>query len=134
MKFIAIRSNIKEAISIIEKATGENQNIPVLKNILIEASENAVLFMATNLEIAIKQKVVGKIIEPGKITAPLALLSSLIGNIQSDRLNFEKKGNDVEVATDNYSAVIHGMSPEDFPMTPKIKNEESYLEIKSVFL
>jgi len=134
MKFIAIRSNIKDAISIIEKATGENQNLPILKNILIEANENTILFMATNLEIAIKNNVAGKVIEPGKVTAPLALLSGLIGNIQSDRLNFEKKGNDVEVATDNYSAVIHGMSPDDFPNAPKIKDGEGYLEIKSAFL
>ncbi len=134
MKFIAIRSNIKDAISIIEKATGENQNLPILKNILIEVSENTILFMATNLEIAIKHDVAGKVIQPGKITAPLALLSGLIGNIQSDRLNFEKKGNDVEVATDNYSAVIHGMPPDDFPITPKIKDNEGYLEIKAAFL
>lgn len=134
MKFIAIRSNIKDAISIIEKATGENQNLPILKNILIEADGDGVTFRATNLEIAINHKVAGKVIEHGKITAPLSLLSSLIGNIASDRLNFEKKGNDIEVATDNYSAVIHGLSAEDFPITPKIKGEEGYLEIKSVFL
>src|ERR1035438_9745792 len=120
MKFIAIRSNIKDAISIIEKATGENQNLPILKNILIEASENTILFAATNLEIAIKHKVAGKVLEPGKITAPIGLLSGLIGNIQSERLNFEKKGNTIEVATDNYSAVVNGMPADDFPVTPKI--------------
>jgi DNA polymerase-3 subunit beta len=134
MKFIAIRSNIKDAISIIEKATGENQNLPILKNVLIEASESAILFATTNLEIAIKHNVAGKVIEPGKTTAPLALLSGLIGNIQSERLNFEKKGNDVEIATDNYSAVIHGMPPDDFPITPKIKSSDGFIEIKGAFL
>lgn len=134
MKFIAIRQNIRDAISVIEKATGENQNLPILKNIFIEADNNIITFKTTNLEIAINHKVAGKVIEDGKITVPLSLLSSLIGNIQSDRLNFEKKGNDLEVATDNYSAVLRGLSPEDFPITPKIKTESSYFEIKSVFL
>ena len=134
MKFIALRTNIKDAISIIEKASGENQNLPILKNILIEAKENMILFSATNLEVAITHNVAGKVIEAGKITAPISLLSGLIGNIQSDRLNFEKKGNDVEVATDNYSAVIHGMSPEDFPITPKVKDGSGHIEIKAAFL
>jgi DNA polymerase III subunit beta len=134
MKFIAIRSNIKDAISILEKATGENQNIPILKNILIEADENTITFTATNLEIAVNHKVAGKVIEAGKVTVPITLLSSLIGNIQSDRLNFEKKGNDMEVATDNYSATIHGMSAEEFPITPKINSGEGFLEIKGAFL
>jgi DNA polymerase-3 subunit beta len=126
--------NIKDAISAIEKAVGENTNLPILKNILIEAENNTITFTATNLEIAITHRVAGKVIEDGKITVPLALFSSLIGNIQSDRLNFEKKENNLEIATDNYSAVINGMSPEDFPITPKIKNTENYIEIKSVFL
>jgi DNA polymerase-3 subunit beta len=134
MKFIAIRSNIKDAVSVIEKAVGENTNLPILKNILIEAENNTITFSATNLEIAITHRVAGKVIEDGKITVPLALFSSLIGNIQSDRLNFEKKENNLEIATDNYSAVINGMSPEDFPITPKIKNTEGYIEIKSAFL
>lgn len=134
MKFIALRSNIKEAISVIEKATGENSNLPILKNILIETRDGVVIFAATNLEIAINHKVTGKIIQEGKTSIPLSLFSNLIANIQSDRLNFEAKGNDLEVATDNYSAVIHGLPPDDFPLTPTIKDQNRYLEIKGVFL
>jgi DNA polymerase-3 subunit beta len=134
MKFIALRSNIKEAISAVEKATAENSNLPILKNILIEAKDGAIIFSATNLEIAISYKVAGKIIEEGKIAPPIALLSSLISNIQGDRLNFETKENNLEIATDNYSAVVNGLSPEDFPITPKIKNQERNLEIKGTFL
>ncbi len=134
MKFIVIRSNIKDAISVIEKAVGENTNLPILKNILIEAENNTITFTATNLEIAITHRVAGKVIEDGKITIPLSLFSSLIGNIQSDRLNFEKKENNLEIATDNYSAVINGMPADDFPITPKINNTEGYLEIKSIIL
>ena len=33
MKFVAIQSNIKEAISVIERVVGENTNLPILKNI-----------------------------------------------------------------------------------------------------
>lgn len=134
MKFIAIRSNIKDAISVVEKAVGENTNLPILKNILIEAEGNTIVFTATNLEIAIAHRVAGKVIESGKLTVPLALFSSLIGNLQSDRLNFEKKGDTLEVATDNYRATINGMAADDFPITPKIKNTEGYIEIKNIFL
>jgi DNA polymerase-3 subunit beta len=134
MKFIAIRSNIKDAVSVVEKAVGENTNLPILKNILIEAENNTITFTATNLEIAITHRVAGKVIEDGKVTVPLSLFSSLIGNIQSDRLNFEKKENNLEVATDNYSAVINGLPPDDFPTPPKIKNEDGHIEIKNAFL
>lgn len=134
MKFIALRSGIKEAISIIEKAVGENTNLPILKNILIEARDGVIIFSATNLEIAINHKVAGKVIEDGKVSSPLNLLSSLIGNIQTDRLNFESKNNNLEVTTDNYDAVINGLSPDDFPITPTIKNKEKFITIKGAII
>ncbi len=134
MKFIAIQSNIKEAISAIDRASGENQNLPILKNFLIEADTSGITITATNLEIAVKYRLSGKVIEPGKSTTPLALFSSVISNIQGDRINFEQKDNDLHVTTENYKATLRGLPAEDFPPIPAIKNEESVLEIKGAFL
>jgi DNA polymerase-3 subunit beta len=134
MKFIAIQSNIKEAISTVAAATGENTNLPILKNVLIKAANGIVDFIATNLEIGTTYHITGKVLEEGSLTVPISLLQNIINNIKSDRLNFETKGAALEIKTDNYSATIQGVSPEDFPPTPKIKNPESYLEIKGVFL
>jgi DNA polymerase-3 subunit beta len=134
MKFLAIQSNIKEAISYIERAVGENSNLPILKNAFIKAEGAMVSFIATNLEIATTYHVVGKVLEEGLITVPMGILSSVVGNIKSDRLNFETKGNILEVKTDNYSATIQGSSADDFPPTPKVKNLESYIEVKGILL
>ena len=134
MKFVALRSNIKEAIAAVEKAVADNTNLPILRNVLIEAKDGAVVFTATNLEIAISRKVTGKVIEEGRVAPPLSLLSSLIANIQSDRLNFEAKGNNLEVTTDNYSAVVNGLSPEDFPITPTVDAEGRFIAVKGAIL
>ncbi|HVO28386.1 MAG TPA: DNA polymerase III subunit beta [Candidatus Paceibacterota bacterium] len=134
MKIIAIQSNIKEAISVIERVVGENVNLPILKNTCIKAVGGSISFTTTNLEIAATCRVSGKVIEDGAVTVPVGLLSSVIGNIKSDRLNLETKGNVLEVKTDNYNATIQGLPAEDFPPTPKIGNPGSYLEIKGVFL
>lgn len=134
MKFVAIRSNIKEAISIIERASGENANLPILKNVLIETENNRITFTATNLELAITCFVSGKVIETGKVTVPLALFSNIITNIQSDRLNFDKKGNSLEIKTDNYNATLQGLSADDFPRTPSVSGSGEYFEIKSALL
>jgi len=134
MKFIAIQSNIKEVVSTIERAINENINLPILKNTLIKAENNSVTFTGTNLEIGTMCHISGKVLEEGSITVPINLLSNLISNIKSDRLNFETKNDVLEVKTDNYSATIQGLPVEDFPPLPTIKNPENYLEIKAVFL
>ena len=134
MKFVAIRQNIKDALSLIYHAASENVNLPILKNVLIELENNIITFTATNLEIAIKSFVSGKTIENGRVTVPVSLLSNIITNLQTDRLNFESKENNLEIKTENYNAVVQGMSAEDFPITPKIKDLKPYIEIKAVFL
>ena len=115
MKFVAIQSNIQEAIAVIDRAVGASANLPILKNILIKAENNLVSFIATNLEIATTFRASGKIIEDGLITVPMGLFSSIIGNIKSDRLNFEAKGNMLEIKTDNYNATVQGLAASDFP-------------------
>lgn len=134
MKFIIIKSNLKDILSITERSVGENINLPILKNVFIKAQDNLIIFIATNLEIGVMCRAVGKVIEDGSITVPVGLLLNLISNIKSDRLNFETKGNTLEIKADNYNATIQGLAPDDFPALPNIKNPESKLEIKGMFL
>jgi DNA polymerase-3 subunit beta len=134
MKFVSIKSNIKEILSALQRASGENTNLPILKNTFIEAKNNIITLTATNLEIAITARVSGKIIEDGQATIQTSVLANLINNLQSDRINFEKKGDNLEIKTDNYSALLQGLPAADFPVTPGIENTKQYLEIKALFL
>jgi DNA polymerase-3 subunit beta len=134
MKFVVIRSNLKEAINIIERASGDIPHLPILKNVLIKAEGGNIVLVATNLEIAVTANVAGKIIEDGMVTVPLSLFSSLVANLQSDRLNIESKGSLIEVTTDNYSATMQGTPADDFPVKPKIKEMNVWMEIKGVIL
>ena len=119
MKFVSFRSNMKDAIGAVQRAAGENANLPILKNIIIQATDQGVSVAATNLEFAITAIVSGKVIEGGRVTVPAGLIANLIGNLQSDRLNFESRGDNLEIKTDNYSATLQGLPAEDFPVTPK---------------
>ena len=134
MKFVSVRSNVKEAISVVQRAAGENVNLPILRNIIITASDAGISITATNLEFAITAIISGKVIEGGRVTVPAGLIANLIGNLQSDRLNFESRGNNLEVKTDNYTAILQGLPADDFPITPKITNQGNYIETKGLFL
>jgi DNA polymerase-3 subunit beta len=134
MKFVSIRSNVKDAINAVQRAAGENTNLPILKNLIINAGDGGISVTATNLEFAITATISGKIIEGGRATVPAGLIANLIGNLQSDRLNFESRGDNLEIKTDNYSAALQGLPAEDFPITPKITSRSRSIEIKGLFL
>ena len=133
MKVIVVRDNLKEGLGIISGASGENLNLPILKYALFDISDNRIKLTATNLEIAASFLVSGKIIEKGSATIPLGIFQNLINNIQSERLNIEKNKNGVEIKTDNYQALIQGLPPGDFPIIPKIsdENKNEFIEIDS---
>ena len=134
MKLVLLRSNLKESVGLIDRATGDIPNLPILKNALIEAKDGRITISATNLEIGIRAVVPGKIIEQGSVVVPLSLLSGLLSGLQSDRLNLEAKGTKIDLATDNYTATLQGFLSDDFPRLPKIKEGSQIIGIKGVIL
>ncbi len=131
MKFITLKNKIVEALNFVEKATGTSGNLPILKNILIKASESKISFSATNLEFAITHSFSGKIIENGETTVPSNLFSSLARGLTSERVTLELKGKNLIVSTDNYEATLQSQDTKDFPIIPKIQKEKHKLEIST---
>ena len=133
MKVVLIKSNLREGLVAVERASG-GANLPILKNVLIEAAGGKVKLSATDLELAISCFVNGKILEEGRVTVPLDVLLGLITNLPSERLDLEVKGNNLDIKTDNYEGRLLGASADDFPLIPKVQDQEHYLELKSDIL
>lgn len=134
MNIVIIRDKLKEGLDIVSRVSGDNTQLPILKNILINAEDGKIKLVGTNLEMGVTATLTGKVIEPGKITVPAGLFLNIINNIQSERINLLAKENNLEIKTDNYQARLQGSPAEDFPIVPKIKNKNNQLEIESAVL
>jgi len=134
MKLIILKNNLKEGLSAVERAVGENNKLPILKNVLIKTGNGKIKLSATNLELGITKLISGKIIEDGSLTIPLGTFYSIVNNSDSERINLEVKNNVLLFKTDNYEAKIQGISEEEFPIIPKIENENQCLEIEASIL
>lgn len=129
MKIIILRSNLKESLAGVEKAISESGNLPILKNVLFTTFQNKIKICATNLDLAITKLASAKIIEEGGITVPFHTFYSLVNNSANERILIETDKNNLIFKTDNYSAKIQGVDKEDFPIIPKISNEDNSIEI-----
>ncbi|MEK7654072.1 MAG: DNA polymerase III subunit beta [Patescibacteria group bacterium] len=132
MKVIILKSNLKEALMSVEKAISESGNLPILKNVLFKTFNNRIKIAATNLNLAVTKITSGKIIEEGGITVPFSTFYSLVNNSDNERITIENDGNNLVFKTDNYSAKIQGINHEEFPIIPKIDNEDNFIEIDTV--
>ena len=130
MKLIILKSNLKNGLSAIERGITENNKLPILKNVLIKTNNGRIKLSATNLELGINKLVSGKIVENGAITVPFSTFYSIVNNSDSERINLEVINNNLVFKTDNYEAKIQGIKDEEFPIIPKINDEEQHIELK----
>lgn len=124
MNLIILRTNLLDGLGSVERAISENTNLPILKNILIKIKENKIIFVSTNLEMAIESSISGKVMEKGEITIPFSIFNSIIKNLNTERVTLEEKGKKLIVSTDNYEASIQIQDPKEFPIIPTIANKD----------
>jgi len=122
------KENLERAVITAERFTGKNAALPVLGNLLFEFRENELFIAATNLEHAIEVSVPGESaqFQQKRLTVPAKLLSSLVQSLSEETVQLMEERGNLLVRTDTKNIRIQGMSPDDFPLIPKIKKSHSF--------
>jgi DNA polymerase-3 subunit beta len=125
MKIVILKNNLKNGLDAINKVVSDNSNtLPILKNFLLDAEDNKIKLIATNLEIAITIFISGKIVEKGSLTIPFNIFYSIINNLQNERITLESEKEILNIQTDNYQAKIQGIKKEEFPIIPSLNHNQ----------
>ena len=120
MNIIILKNNLKEALAILGGIKRENTQLPILKNILIDAKDDGIYISSTDLEIGVVHKIPGKIIQKGVVTVPYSVFTQIISNLAFERVTLELKGTSFLITADNYKAKVTTTPPDDFPIIPHI--------------
>jgi DNA polymerase-3 subunit beta len=135
MKIIVLKTNLIEAINTISGSISESVNLPILKNFLLKVTKNEIFFYGTNLEIAVKHKISGKILEEGEVVVPFSVFNSTVRNLNSERITLETDENRrMVLITDSYKGKIQDQDPKEFPIIPTISEKNTHLKIKTNIL
>ncbi|OGN07796.1 MAG: DNA polymerase III subunit beta [Candidatus Yanofskybacteria bacterium RIFCSPHIGHO2_01_FULL_45_42] len=121
MKVIISQKNLNKALNLAEKIVGKNGSLPILNNILIKTENGRLKISATNLEMGINCYIGAKIEEIGELTVPARIFSDFINGISDEKVSLVSKNNILTVNSEKYKTQIYGLSGEDFPIIPKIK-------------
>ncbi len=124
MKISIPQEKLKQGLNIVERIASKSLTLPILNNILISTEKNFLNFSATDLEVGINWWVLGKVEEQGKITIPSRILSSFVGLLPKENVTIKNKGNNLLIQCQNYKTEIKGLSAEEFPIIPEIKDGE----------
>lgn len=126
MKIICLKNYLKEAISLAERITGKNLNLPILGNVLMFTENKNLKLRATNLEIGIEINIPAKIEKSGKVAVPAAIIYNFLSSFSSDEnITLESTNDNLSISTSNTSILIKGQPTNDFPTLPTIKGKNS---------
>lgn len=126
MKFSCTQENLNQGLAIVSHIAGKNVNLPILGNVLIKADDKALQFLATNLEIAVKCTVRGKIENQGEFTVPSKLFADYVSLLPKDRVDVALAGNAFTVACGTYQTKLNGIPASEFPLIPTIDPQKRF--------
>jgi len=133
MKTIILKEKLKEGINVVERVSGKSLNLPILNNILLSVEKNFLNLTATDLEIGINWWSLVKTEKEGKIALPSRVLSSFVSFLPNKPISLELKDLTLKVECENHQNIIKGFNPEEFPIIPKVSEEEKIIISSKVF-
>lgn len=124
MRLTCLQKDLRSALEIVSLAVSPSTTLPVLNNILLKAAGKKLFFSATNLEIAINQSIAADIKNEGAITIPAKLITNYVNLLEDETVEMKiDDGNTLHVKTKTSQTKIKGISPNEFPLIPKVEKE-----------
>lgn len=126
MKLQLLQENLKTGLFVVSHIAGKNSNLPILNNILIEASDNNIKLVSTNLEIGINYILRGKVLEAGAFTVDAKILNDYVGVLPNKKIDIALEGEKLLISTDNYQTKMNGQSAEEYPLIPSVDKSDGF--------
>ena len=126
MRLTIPQPQLLKTLQTVERAVNDRTTLPILANILLEASENELTLTATDLDVGIQCRFpLAQPTESGAVTLPARKLTTVVRELPDELVVLEAKKN--HTATLNCGAVnfrIPGLPAEDFPALPTMDEVE----------
>ncbi|MFZ0981046.1 MAG: DNA polymerase III subunit beta [Candidatus Acidiferrales bacterium] len=119
MEFSVKKYDLLEELNLTQGVVERKTTIPILSNLLCEASGNRLTITATDLELSIRTSCEAKVKKEGAGTIPVKKLLELVRLLPDEEIKFKLLENHyVQVTCDRKSYKLIGMSKENFPALP----------------
>jgi DNA polymerase III subunit beta len=119
MEFSVKKYDLLEELSLTQGVVERKTTIPILSNLLCEASGNRLTITATDLELSVRTSCEAKVKSDGAGTIPAKKLLELVRLLPDGEIRFKLLENHwVQVTSDRRHYKLVGMSKDNFPQLP----------------
>ncbi|MES2123466.1 MAG: DNA polymerase III subunit beta [Gemmatimonadota bacterium] len=121
MKLTITREQLQEGLVAVAAAVPSKTTLPVLANILLEASKDGLRLSGTDLDIAVSTLVPASVDQEGAITLPARKLVELVRELPSAGIRLTTQGEQrVTIECGRSKFKLLGLPREEFPAFPQV--------------
>ena len=134
LKLHCTKGDLFQGIQIVQSAISVRSTLPVLGNVLFEATEQGLRLSATDLEVGIRTWVKADVIEKGAITIPAKILADFLRTLEENReVKLEvSENNKIEIKSGRDRLNVTGLPKEDYPVLPEFDETKAVSISKAV--
>jgi len=124
MEFTIAKSELVRELALTQGVVEKRTTIPILSNVLVEASQDKITLTATDLELGIRSTVSARVKKPGAGTIPAKRLLDFVRLLPEGEVNLKFADNHwVSITSGRSKTRIAGMSRESYPELPAISDK-----------
>lgn len=122
MKFSCNRDVLDRQLQFVSRVVTTRTSLPILSNLLLETDKEMIRISATDLELAIATTVPATIKQQGSFTIPAKLFQDFVHQNPDGELTFHLQSSELHCTSEQVTATIPGIDPEEYPPLPELKN------------
>ncbi|MCC7125266.1 MAG: DNA polymerase III subunit beta, partial [Acidobacteria bacterium] len=117
MELVARKADLVRELQFFQQIVERKNTIPILANVLIEATGNEMTLLATDLEVTLRSRAEAAVEKPGAVTLPAKKLYEVVRALPDGDVTIasEKGGTSVKVSGGQFSSKMPTLPREDFP-------------------
>lgn len=125
MKISINTSELKKALSIVQKGVSTRSTLPVLSGILLNAQGDMLVLQSTDLELSIQYSVPVLVEEEGQTVVPGKLFSEIIKSLPDAAVHISTDDNNAAITCDSTNFSVKTLNYQDFPGFPTVEPSRS---------
>jgi DNA polymerase-3 subunit beta len=119
MELVVRKNDLLRELQLFQGIVERKNTIPILANVLLDASDNEVRFLATDLEVGLRSKCAATVSKPGSLTLPAKKLYEIVKALPDTDIRIAQDKSGVKVAADRFDSRMQTLPREDFPSLPQ---------------
>jgi DNA polymerase-3 subunit beta len=119
MELVVRKTDLLRELQLFQGIVERKNTIPILANVLLEATTDEVKLLATDLEVGLRSRCAAAVAKGGSLTLPAKKLYEIVKALPETDVRIEEDRNGVKVAADRFDSRMQTLPREDFPTLPE---------------